>query len=311
MSEIITLNRSYKDAPVQIAADATVEQLRDAGGINWDILEQPVAYAAPDGTMMTVPNRKALVRSDNLECLGIHSLGYKTVQPKDVVEFHGELVDKMGFQLDTIGCLGGGRHIWTVSKAGEGTSIMGQDTVKPYLLLATSYDGSLATVARFIEQRMVCTNQIQFLYGDDSLRVSHRTVFRPEEIHRTLGLVDDRWGEHVEQIETIARVPLTPELTTKFIKGLWGDDAVTTNDAGETLFKPSVNRVLEAAANSPGARLRSADGTLWGIVNGVTYDVDHVAGRNSDTRQTSAWFGRGSKQKRAAFDLALELAEAA
>jgi len=67
--------------------------------------------------------------------------------------------------------------------------------------------------------------------------------------------------------------------------------------------------ILEAITSSPGADMESAKGTWWGALNGVTYAVDHVLGRE-DTRLNSAWYGDRAKTKQTALDLAVEYAMA-
>ena len=42
---------------------------------------------------------------------------------------------------------GGGRKFWALARTRQGTSIKGHDQVNGYLLLATSSDGTLATMA--------------------------------------------------------------------------------------------------------------------------------------------------------------------
>lgn len=71
----------------------------------------------------------------------------------------------------------------------------------------------------------------------------------------------------------------------------------------------SVAAVLDAIQSQPGAAM--AQGTLWNTYNGVTYQVDHRAGRNIDAAVESSLFGSGSKLKTRAMDLALQYAEAA
>jgi Domain of unknown function (DUF932) len=42
-----------------------------------------------------------------------------------------------------------------------------------------------------------------------------------------------------------------------------------------------------------GQDLDTAKGTLWGAVNAVSYDVDHVRSVGAGDRLDSAWFGTG------------------
>ena len=77
-------------------------------------------------------------------------------------------------------------------------------------------------------------------------------------------------------------------------------------------LKHSANSVLEAIETSPGAGLKSARGTWWGALNGVTYVVDHQGRGNSrDNTLHSAWFGSGANRKTKALQKAVEYARAA
>jgi hypothetical protein len=71
----------------------------------------------------------------------------------------------------------------------------------------------------------------------------------------------------------------------------------------------SLAAVLDAIQSQPGAAM--ARGTLWNTFNGVTYQVDHRAGRNLDAAVESSLMGTGDRIKRSALDLALTYAEAA
>jgi len=51
---------------------------------------------------------------------------------------------------------------------------------------------------------------------------------------------------------------------------------------------------------------KGAEETLWGLLNGLTYTVDHLRGRSDDTRLDSQLFGTGALLKAKAYKLALE-----
>lgn len=92
------------------------------------------------------------------------------------------------------------------------------------------------------------------------------------------------------------------------------DNVAKHIDATYKLTSDSFNRVgrsiLDAIVNSPGANLESAKDTLWGVVNGVSYYVDHEAGRTADSRLTNAWFGPRANLKDEAIQLAVNYARA-
>jgi hypothetical protein len=69
-----------------------------------------------------------------------------------------------------------------------------------------------------------------------------------------------------------------------------------------------MKRVWESVEGGKGQNLRSADGTAWGLVNGVTYFEDHVRRfRGDNNRLASGWFGDAADRKARALGAALKL----
>jgi hypothetical protein len=66
-------------------------------------------------------------------------------------------------------------------------------------------------------------------------------------------------------------------------------------------------KALKAIEQAPGNNLETAHGTAWGLLNAVTYTVDHHLGKNQDFRLRQGWFGSYAKTKQRALDLALAL----
>ena len=59
--------------------------------------------------------------------------------------------------------------------------------------------------------------------------------------------------------------------------------------------------------NGVGQNLTTAKGTAWGLVNAVTYYVDHDRkSSNQSIRLDSAWFGSGAQLKEKAWNAAIE-----
>ena len=76
-------------------------------------------------------------------------------------------------------------------------------------------------------------------------------------------------------------------------------------------FKKSAESVYEAVLTSPGSDMKSAKGTWWGALNGVTYFIDHQKRSQIEGNALhSAWFGSGAVIKRRALAKALEYANA-
>jgi hypothetical protein len=67
--------------------------------------------------------------------------------------------------------------------------------------------------------------------------------------------------------------------------------------------------MAQIISNAPGANLETAKNTVYGLLQAVTFDVDHSSrARSSDGRLASAWMGAGEALKNKALDRALSLA---
>lgn len=138
----------------RMTAGASIEEWRKQAGLDWEIETSPVRFTAK-GNEAVMPDRQVLYRSDTNAALSVVSTDYKIVQPSAVMDFFAQLSEIGGFELEVMGALSGGKRIWGLAKVGDGANVIGQDEVRPYILLATGYDGMMATNAKFTAIRVV------------------------------------------------------------------------------------------------------------------------------------------------------------
>jgi phage/plasmid-like protein (TIGR03299 family) len=142
----------------------SIDVWAQAAGMQWKIQETPVRYMATGdadalyGEALEFPEQKVLYRSDTNAALSVVSQRYKVVQPQEVLEFYRDLSEVAGFELETAGVLKAGRRFWALARTGKSACLKGNDVVHSYLLLATSCDGTLATMAIPTSVRVVCNN---------------------------------------------------------------------------------------------------------------------------------------------------------
>lgn len=296
----------------QLQEGADIDQWRIAAGLGWSVKRSPVMY--PAGQVLNfAEGRNVLYRDDTNAALGIVSDSYNIVQPGEVLEFYRSLVEAQGFILETAGSLRGGRRIWALARTGREFAIMGQDVMKAYLLLATSFDGSLATVASFTSVRVVCQNTLTFAVGADGkkadIRIPHHSAFNAEEVKQKMGL-DTNWVRFEEESNVLAQRKVTKAEVTKYFMDLvYGADTQEMTEADLTSGKRKMQALLTVYEGGVGQATRSAQGTAWGLVNAVTRYVDHERQtRSTDNRLNSAWFGPGASMKSDAYQAALALA---
>lgn len=298
----------------ELDVSADVDEWAIAAGMDFHIHRAPLKFKTDSQAIVTVPDKVALYRADTDACLSVVGADYKIVQPREVLEFFRDLTADAGFQLETAGVLFDGRRYWALANIGAETRIRGVDRVKGYLLLATSCDGSMATTAQFTSIRVVCNNTLTMSMGQDSagaVKVRHRSVFRPEEVKRDLGL--DVWREFEAHAEDLAATSVDfrdKALVKDFLVHVFEGKADAEFD--EQPNKRAMKATWESVLTSPGSQLPSAKNTAWGLLNGVTHYVDFkrpVRGDNADSnRFAAAQFGVGAKIKERALDFCLKLA---
>ena len=291
---------------------ASIETWTREAGLGYDVLESPVQYSTPASSeLQRWPDRKVLHRSDTGAPLAVVSDGYRVVQPAEIMDFFRELVELGGFQLETAGALSDGRRVWALASVAEAAPVVSRDLVKPYLLLGTSYDGTMATVAKFTAIRVVCNNTITAAvggYGEKSLgylksavRVLHSERFNAESVRLQLGIVANAWESFLVQSRQLADQPMAAEAADAFVAELLQPYHTSKLPINETRAYKRIIALFNGGAI--GSDLPGVAGTRWAMLNAVTELVDHERGRSNNTRIESAWFGAGAALKARAAEL--------
>jgi len=300
----------------ELTAGATLKTWRKAAGLDWMVKETPALYRV-GRRARTVPDQKVLLRSDTRAALSIVSTSYNVVQPGEVLGFFEDLVKGNGFTLETAGSLRGGNRIWALARVGDDANVIDGDKVRPYLLLATSYDGSMATTAQFTSIRVVCNNTLTAAVGDHGsqgrtyeprVRISHLAKFDAKVIRQQLTIATSSWDEFLIKTKMMAEVRIDDDFMDVFVFNLY---SVNLNDSSviDAARKSKAYRRITALFKGEGLGADVAGNTLWGTVNAVTQYIDYERGKQQDTGLDTAWFGEGALLKERALAMAQELLE--
>lgn len=327
----------------EVAPDATGAEMLKVAGLDWKVQRRALAMRQPDsGLVLTkqLEQFKAIVRSDTDHVFNVTSDRYQIVQNNEIVDLFREYCEAGHATMETIGGLRNGATVWALAKLnGSSHDVNGKgDIVNGYVLMATSHDGTIKTIGKSTQVRVVCHNTLSMaLRGKAEFGMKHSTKWTPEraeEAKVALGISLEQVQRINEISDNLAKVTLDSKGQIEFVsllqdgKMLLKDDSasldaiVEANQVGggsildnviaatdaEAKFNRVGRSILEAILDSPGSNLPSAKNTLWGAVNGVTYYADHVAGRTQDTRLTNAWFGPNQALKADAVNVALQMA---
>ena len=296
--------------PMQDAA--TIDEWRVAAGMDWRIQRSKVRYAVAHGTtpdaFMEMADQHVLFRSDDKAPLGIVSEKYKVVQPKDVIELFRDIAKAGGLELSAAGTIYGGRRFWATARIGEASPTSVKDQVGGFILISTSADGSLATEVRRTSVRVVCRNTLAMAFGEKaSHKVSHKSVFDPEQIKGYMGLNEAAWAKFRHDITRMAEVPVDKTRAEELTLNLLGGAGAGPDIEAKVVTSVAFNKILDLFhGGGKGATLDGAAGTGWGWVNAVTeYQDWYARARTEENRFVSANWGPGADVKAKAVSLIL------
>lgn len=304
----------------RIDAASTIEEWKVAAGLDWHIQKRPIFYGVEnaDGERepMMIPDRFAHVRSDTQAHLGIGSNRFQLMQPGDTLEFYRDLVSGSRFTIETAGALNGGAKVWALARCNLDLKLgSGRDILKPYLLLATANDGTMATVADFTTVRVVCNNTLSMAVGNNggqaAIKVPHSRQFNADAVKSELGLIDNQLETFAADADALSAQRISDETAINYFISLYAKTDEQNNVVNERTLKAVTGKLMHAYRNGPGSELDTAHGTAWGAVNAVTNFLDfNTTARSEENRFSSSQFGIGAQLKARAFDKALELVAA-
>ena len=296
----------------------STDTIIEKAGLGYNVKASPVSFVCSDsgvGPIYSFPNRNVLYRDDTGHPLGILAKGYKIVQPRVVVDFFAKILEREGATLEVVGALDGGRRVWALAKLNLAVAdIFDGDIVEPYLLCATSYDGSLSTTVKATGIRVVCHNTITAAigYGGEgqseadrnggTIRVSHSRDFDPDKTRIDMGVTVNAWERFLFVSRRLARTKIDEGFVHGFLEALLPKAELDKPVEGTKAY---ITIQALYAGQGMGADLSGSAGTAWGLLNAVTQFADFERG-NPGKRLGSAWFGSGDGLKSRAMYLLAE-----
>ena len=336
----------------RVVPGTSPEDMLRAANLDWQVEMRSLAVSQSnaDGTRQwahaPMSKFKAVMRSDNGECFGVPTKRYNPVQNIEVARFFADFADASAAELQVLGALEGGRKVWALARVQADYQIKSEhDEQLGYVMLATSHDGSLRTVAMGTAVYVVCWNTMQSALarvggyrhvGKTDARkalysLKHTGKFdasAKQEAAKVVGLVREQQQATAEMARQFAQIRLDGQGRIEFVRRLLGGESILEQIATESTAnlldsiveshgsdgkrnaeETRVGRaILDAILESPGAHLDGRKDTLWGAINGVTYYADHERGRTQDSTLSGAWFGQGAELKANAVSVAYDMA---
>jgi len=292
----------------RLTEDAPIHVWQQEAGLNWQANVSPVAFQpTADSDFVVMKNKFVIYRNDTHAPLGVVTDRYNIHQPDQILDFFNTLVESAGFKLEVAGALRGGKRIWALANVNKEACVLGDDAVRWYLLLSTSFDGSAATIGQFTSVRVVCNNTLSMADNENApsrVSLTHGSTFDPSAMRNRLGIVVSGFEGMMDRYRYMARQDVGTAYVEKFLKTLFPRERIGAD--GQLKNSRGYNKVMEIfESRGIGFELRGVRNTRWGLLNAVTQYVDHERGHNADTRLNNAWFGQGNRMKTDAEELLL------
>lgn len=286
----------------KVDENITLEEFQKEAGLDWTVSKRPVHYF-PDGEGMqlqTFKDRFVLARDTDNKPFAVVSSRYKPVQPKEIFGFFKDLLAMHDMKMHTAGALLDGGRIWCLAKTGNVHKVLGEDRVDGYLLLSTSYDLTLSTLAQFTSVRVVCNNTLQQALRDATGRITipHIREFNIGEIHNQLGIGREQWSAFTQALDVLAKMKIDANKAAEVMDKVFEipEDPIKRMQNSDRLHAQNVVDMFRQQ-RFKGADLAGMTG--WGLLNSTTEYIDwHKRARGGQSsRLNNAWFGEGAKLK--------------
>jgi phage/plasmid-like protein (TIGR03299 family) len=303
----------WHDLGTRLDEPATAAEAIFAAGLDYDV--ELNSIVTTDG--IPVPQKRAVVRTDSSDVIGVVGNGYVPVQNRECFGFLDAIVADGGLKYHTAGALGKGERIWLLAKLPDEIRVKNcDDVVDKFLLLSNTHDGSSALRVFFTPIRVVCQNTLNMAEvrgRSEGISILHRgdLVSKIREAQRVLGLAERFYDDAAERINHLASVYPTSDQLKQFFESLYPDPILSENRRAKNVR----DKLFGLFESGIGQDMPEVKHTAWAAFNAVTEYVDHqrpTRGRDdrerSGRRLDSAWFGSGAKLKARAWNLALTMA---
>jgi phage/plasmid-like protein (TIGR03299 family) len=241
---------------------------------------------------------------------------YKSPANHETFRFFKSFAEAGEAHIKTVGQLDNGRIIWALAGLNALFTVKGGDPVEGCLLFA-SRDEKRDSVHMLVTAiRGACNNTLQIASEGKSLfKNTFRRVFIPTPpfLSPATTHLDDKMIQKAKENIGLGREAIAAFASdAERLAGQTVDEATSHHYMSEVfqaeqLAEKKTRMAIEAMTQAPGQNLESSAMTAWGLLNAVTYAVDHQLGKNQDSRLRLAWFGSHADIKKRAFDLALKL----
>jgi phage/plasmid-like protein (TIGR03299 family) len=252
---------------------------------HWKPVESPLYVESPvSGGLEVVPNRKAILRSDNGHPMGIFADGYEGH------DYNKWLVENVESLLDTD--LAIGSAVLLKGGAVASVSVEVPDTIttpegvefRPNLLAVTSFDGTIATTYKRTVTNVVCDNTMRAALSEkgQQFKVKHTksSKLKLAEARDAVSIVYSIADDFQAEVKRLCEITVSDKEWAKFLDAhapLPEKVVGRPLTRGEKMSLTRVENTRDTFAKlwNHDNRVTPWKGTAWGVVQAVNTFEHH------------------------------------
>ena len=218
-----------------------------------------------------------------------------------------ERVDGQQLTVQTAGSIQGGKRIF-LQLALEGIAKVGDDTVKRFITIIDSNDGSTGLSVGVGNLTMSCMNQF-FSFYKNGTRFRHSASLSEKlsELPNEIELAISESFRMIEVYKQLASTPTTKKLADQLVKYLVGLDRLASADEISELSTRKKNQ-MDVMHEAIEIEMAQKGNTLWGLHSGITRYTTHSksAPNRTNGRIESQMLGGNAKMNLKSLDFVRE-----
>lgn len=191
----------------------------------WEPIEGSIetSYLTGDGvTRLIDPTRKAIVRPDTGEILGVFKQGFRIHEYRQWLVEHIEAILDDELFIGSAGLLKGGAVAWVQVEVPESCTTPEGVTFRPFLSATTSLDGSLSSTYQTGAQLIVCDNTLSAALNEGNakrLKIKHsrNSLGRIAEVRDALGIIHQVADDFAAEVKRLCQVEVSGRQWDSFL----------------------------------------------------------------------------------------------
>lgn len=260
---------TWENLGTAITTATSIEDALHQASLDFTVTKTPL-YAELNNQSILIPNKKATVRTDTNEPLGVVSNDYEVCQNVEAFNFVNYISNDLRFEKAGITKAG---LVYVITKLPD-VQIL-NDSFTPYLIFQNSFNGLASLKAAISPLRIVCQNQfaISFANAANTITLKHTSTLqgRLQTAREAFAETNTYMQRMSQEAERLALKPYTQAQFSRFVENLLPINIDMSDKQQERIMKARAD-LLNAYIVDDNQNFR---GTAWGAMNAISDYLTH------------------------------------